>query len=597
MLRRLVVSVVAVAVLVLGGFRPSAGEARESTWQTTAAGPDGLTRLIASGDVDRGRFWEALADTLTTPRAMGGPGMLSTERRRAEATASRLLSMSAVAAGDLDGDGGDDALITEYREAAALLVARRGADGSVLWSAPAPTFFVPADIDGDGRSDVVTLAITPLDEATHACVCTVLASAGASETRRTLTQTVSVLRGADGAEVWAHAFGGLDWLAEAGAAACVPRTGFCPRVAAQSEQASGVVHDVRVIPDATGDGRPELFIGTLDVQRVVVAYAAQTTGRVWDVALDVEIGAVEARSLLGVPTVIPVADMSGDRLADLVSTETVPVRGGVPLIVYAYAASGTERWHVIVPNVGDSGTGVSPIEADGDGNQDLLVANSHNPGTTTVLSGLDGHVLWSAQLGAIAAAGDIDRDGATDVLDNERADTARTRLRAVSGRDGSTIWGPLTYDGSSLVPPTDLDGDGVVDVLLFSWIGYETFTNSAVSGADGSVLWTTPASDGEYGIPQSGVPVPLGADMNGNGTHDLVQTEGMCAETCGVVSHIHDGADYAEVWSTPAEPKGPVLDAFGLDAFGDSTAELVVSRGASVEAYTPARLLWSIGGY
>lgn len=95
-----------------------------------------------------------------------------------------------------------------------------------------------------------------------------------------------------------------------------------------------------------------------------------------------------------------------------------------------------------------------------------------------ILSGADGSEVWdswteNAKLQAIAAVGDVDRDGFPDlVAGDEPFQPGRTRnyIYLLSGRDGSVLadYTPEIPDknfGWDL-EPIDLNGDGIFEILV-----------------------------------------------------------------------------------------------------------------------------------
>jgi hypothetical protein len=131
-------------------------------------------------------------------------------------------------------------------------------------------------------------------------------------------------------------------------------------------------------------------------------------------------------------------------------------------------------------------------------------------GSVTVLSGLDGTLLWSAFAAndedvfgfSLAAAGDVNGDDRTDLLVGANQSTNLDPGYAVvlSGLDGSvlrTFLGDAPGDrfGSSVAGGGDINGDGTPDFLVGAPDSGGGSTHfgliRAWSGSDGSVIRTT----------------------------------------------------------------------------------------------------------
>jgi len=154
----------------------------------------------------------------------------------------------------------------------------------------------------------------------------------------------------------------------------------------------------------------------------------------------------------------------------------------------ASAQSGLYTWRGEL--LGDGfGTAVARAgDADRDGVEDVVVgapgSDQLGPDTGAVylFSGADGALLWVLHgelpldhLGAaVAAAGDVDRDGHADVLVGLPGDGARWdvgRAWVLSGRDGAFLWRlegvqPRDLFGTSVAGVGDVDRDGFDDVAV-----------------------------------------------------------------------------------------------------------------------------------
>lgn len=163
------------------------------------------------------------------------------------------------------------------------------------------------------------------------------------------------------------------------------------------------------------------------------------------------------------------------------------------------------------PGAAGFGGAVAALDdADGDGTSDLVVAATGS-NHVYVVSGEGGAVLHSIPApltagrtfgAAVAAVGDVDRDGRTDFgvgAPSDRAVAPRAgggRVFLFSGASGAMLRElvPSTADaadfGRSLSGPGDVSGDGVPDVVVGAPGGQGGGTVFAFSGANGGQLWS-----------------------------------------------------------------------------------------------------------
>ena len=221
-------------------------------------------------------------------------------------------------------------------------------------------------------------------------------------------------------------------------------------------------------------------------------------------------------------------DLDGDGIADIIiqtgaaadGAGQVTVLAGSTARDFSDAGSGTHQWTGAAEGDDLGGKpGLLPGDMDGDGVEDLvLVAPGADAGAGTVYllssAASSGDVgtaaTWSwtgpdstAALGDLAVLGDIDADGAADVLVSAPFYDGGGRDRGIvyvlsSGSvgvsrdpaDGIAIAGESNYHklGQSPVNAGDMDGDGVDEILL----GASGVT--ALAQADGRV-YRIPATD------------------------------------------------------------------------------------------------------
>ncbi len=488
-----------------------------------------------------------------------------------EADAQAPHSVSPSRAGDLDGDGRLDVLTVEtVYEVGSTLTARSGADGRALWSVPDVGLAVPTDIDGDGVSEVLALT----DEWTPV-------ASGV----RLLTETISLLNGADGTAIWSARLDGSD--------------------SRHWSDLGGYGHDLqfvsslRVMPDATGDGRPEVWVGTLNgvfVDRAeqgdVRITADVFVGRTLESTTGLEVGRVVAAGVDAFPWAIPVDDVSGDGLADAFVLSGHSWDTG---LLSAQSVAGTPWW--VRPF--ESGQAVmSATDLDGTGTPDLTLVTFHDGGPSRIAhEGTTGEELWRLpHNGLVEVAGDIDGDGGSDLIQLE-TNFGGTRVTAWSGGTGEEIWGPVDY----LAPDVawvelcycfgDVNGDGLWDPLLAEIVfgaGVEV-TVRMLDGSDGSQIWSRLLEPGE------GLPLPIGADADGDGIEDVGHTAPDGVE-------VRTGFALTLLWTAVREPGRMISGFYGDDLSGNGVADIVARQLEFVEedmrgsaaAFGPEGRMWTV---
>jgi len=423
-------------------------------------------------------------------------------------------------AGDVDGDGHEDLVVGEPWPAFTVSAPGRayvysGADGSTLFSfqgdGPGDLFgFAVAgvgDLDGDGHDDI---AIGAPD---HGC--------GSECSGR-----VVVYSGADGSELldlvgwtgnmrlgWAvdgygdlDRDGVLDFVVGAplfnsnpfnpGPGAVFIISGqsgvalvTCHGLPAPVKAGSQTGQTVGLVRDMDGDGVRDVFGGgrwTDTDTGVLVVYSGATGAKLFDLEI-----------LTGPPPAASLGDVDGDGLDDLVLGDLeapayAPPTAGVVLGIGSADESTLMLQRGLQPS-GLFGASVAVLgDADADGRPEILAGAPgpaatplDEPGRVTLFEyaplvapalTVPGDGLAANGFGSIVrAAGDVDNDGAPDVISGEPEDstvaTSAGRARVHSGRDGSVLHvflGDAASDrlGWAVDGAGDIDRDGFADVVV-----------------------------------------------------------------------------------------------------------------------------------
>jgi WD40 repeat protein len=272
-----------------------------------------------------------------------------------------------------------------------------------------------------------------------------------------------------------------------------------------TEYESGWIYSVAWLPDRTGDGVPEVAFGAGSDNNLGYLLDGAAGSVLWRFY-----GSSDA---IGVTRVLP--DVNGDGVADVIF-------GGMDYEYHVFCVSGGSTSYgaqIWATDTGNSTHGACVIEdVDLDGIADVVVGNWSAANQVQCLSGVDGHVLWTFDNGSynyimrLVNVGDVNQDDYDDVAVGswDRA------VRVVNGKTGDLVWQSWvgTLNGGdcwSVDRVDDLTGDGVAEVVGGSF-DYNTYL---FDGADGDTLWIFNTGYRLYTV--RGVP-----DISGNGAPDVM---------------------------------------------------------------------------
>ncbi|MBI3846339.1 MAG: VCBS repeat-containing protein [Planctomycetes bacterium] len=480
---------------------------------------DGRPDIVAASDTSR-------FDSIVVFENMGNREFTDTRRLTAE-----IDNPTALAAADLNGDGRQDIVCTsaDANTIALFFQAQDGTFGvpSVRPVGAFPRSVTVADLDGDGDLDVAAACLTGMSLA-----ILYQESPGVFSAQPLLvtgmTQPMTQPRNVAAADLDGDGFvdlvatdpdrGGLSlYLQRRPGAFDAP-----PKIL--GDDAITDSPNALATGDLDGDGDTDL-VASSSVQGGGLAIFTQVTPGKFDTRSVVLHGA--AGDLL---SGVAMADVDGDGDLDLVGT------GGERsshLLLWTQESGAFQRVPIMVP-AGASGDapgpkGVAIGDVDGDGRLDLVSAN-FDGNSVTVLYGDASRtftrtaIVEDAKLESpvSVALADLDGDGRADVMsaDSQSGNVGIFYFDS-AGTERQRVFLPLPNGAGPLSVATgDLDGDGRLDIACAAGSANElvVFYQRAMGGFDPADPPTIVSSAGEPGNPQS---VAI-ADMNGDGRVDLV---------------------------------------------------------------------------
>jgi len=333
----------------------------------------------------------------------------------------------------------------------------------------------------------------------------------------------------------------------------------------------------------------------------------------------------------GLGNVIP-ADMDGDGDIDLVATQGASFGGDVRVVWYANTGTGTFGTKLTISTAVQMLSDIAVADIDGDGDADVVSVdygfNACRWHENTIGDGTawtDRMIAASNSVSFFVKAADMDLDGDPDVLLSDRVNGQARWVENTAG-DGSTWTNRLIQGGLSSPSGSaaaDLDGDGDLDVATasvsdnkFAWTENRTIHRNAdfpfqalvatsVEGArsmqladldgdgdldvlsgslavrwhenvDGSgTSWSTATVQGA-GLAPGGTAV---SDLDGDGDLDVLSIDNVNGNLAWVENAAGDGS----VWSVHAIPhvgaEGSSVQAADIDGDGDQDVVSTMTSG------------------
>jgi hypothetical protein len=291
-------------------------------------------------------------------------------------------------------------------------------------------------------------------------------------------------------------------------------------------------------PDLTGDGFPDLVLGTAWGGRSAYGIDAVDGSVIWNFDTYVDTPPVPASSGW-VYSIHPIGDLNGDLTSDVIfgcgsdNDGAYAVDGRTGAVIYRLDALDVLYSSGVLASI-DLDPRPEAVFGGGDGSFNLYCVRGASQGTASLAWTINnGGTNWH-----LAPMTDVNQDGKADVVVASWNSAGQIRCR--SGADGALLWAyPMGSgnNGMRVAPLGDVNQDGVSDVAVASWDN----ATHVVSGATGGQLWRTPAGTLNGGDVWA---VDRVDDVTGDGIPDVI------GGSFDRNAYLYDGVTGGIVWST-----------------------------------------------